>query len=399
MVGKNMNKDYEKYLDEWLCGLEEEIEFWKSYMETQGDIYADDFQNTISKNKRFTLEEDMPKNSIKTDVKFIDVGSGPFSRCGQKTDKVNLVAMYIDPLAEVYNLLKTKYSVDNGAKIKAGFVELLDKEFTQNSFDLVHMSNSLDHSFDAVFGIYQLLFICKIGGKVILRHAENEAERSEYQGLHQWNLSVHKKEGSFVIWRDDKLFDIGKCFQEYADVEIYSDLYETSGWKYNKVILTKKKNIKIPDNTYYQDMLNKTYSFLLRKLYDEVNNRPSQKEIVINNRRAIEKILEFRNNKQIFVDILRREKIESVDLYGFGVVGKELYELLEACGVKVVNIIDAKENKKHKTITLNELDECKESSKIIVAVLRDLEDINRSLIEKGYASENIFGIEALLSRG
>lgn len=46
---------------------------------------------------------------------------------------------------------------------------------TDGSFDVVHMSNALDHCFDPIFGLMQLISVCKIGGKVILRHNENEA--------------------------------------------------------------------------------------------------------------------------------------------------------------------------------------------------------------------------------
>lgn len=34
-----MNTDYKNYLNKWLTGIEEELNFWNDYMDTQGDIY------------------------------------------------------------------------------------------------------------------------------------------------------------------------------------------------------------------------------------------------------------------------------------------------------------------------------------------------------------------------
>lgn len=75
----------------------------------------------------------------------------------------------------------------------------LDNLFEEKMFDFVHMSNSLDHSFDAIAGTDELLYICIIGGKIVLRHHANEIEN--YDGLHQWNLSVLNEEKFFLTKR------------------------------------------------------------------------------------------------------------------------------------------------------------------------------------------------------
>ena len=93
----------------------------------------------------------MPDNP-ELEIQFIDVGSGPFSRCGIATEKVKLEGIAVDPLADIYTILKKKNGLENGIDLRIGFVELLDKQFEKNIFDLVHMSNALDHSFDPVFG-------------------------------------------------------------------------------------------------------------------------------------------------------------------------------------------------------------------------------------------------------
>lgn len=168
-------------------GLYDEINFWKNGMEARRGL--PNLKVLESPERRFEFEEELPLNCEEKDYYFADIGSGLFSGCGVKTNKVNLHVIAVDPLAQPYKVLKEKEGYENRIKLQTGFVELLNFYFKENSFDMVHMRNSLDHAFDAVFGIWELLYVCKIGGKVILRHTENEAEREQYHGLHQWNLS------------------------------------------------------------------------------------------------------------------------------------------------------------------------------------------------------------------
>jgi len=55
--------------------------------------------------------------------------------------------------------LKKENHLENGINLESGFVELLDRKYPENSFDIVHMSNALDHSFNPVIEIAQLLYI------------------------------------------------------------------------------------------------------------------------------------------------------------------------------------------------------------------------------------------------
>lgn len=256
---------HEKFFTQWLGGIPDEIRFWNAYMRTQGGEYSANFNWTVDSQKKFQLEEDLDLSLGA--CKFIDVGSGPFSRCGRLTDLVDLEVEAVDPLGDVYEQLKEKYSLRNGINVKSGFVECLDKKYEANSFDMVHMSNSLDHCFDPIFGIYQLIRICKIGGKVILRHKENEAVTECYNGLHQWNLSCHRAPGELWIWNKDLEYNVNTEFAEYVDVECYIDQEEKkdvpTGLLFNKVVLRKKKNIEVQDNPFYGQMLELVYKKLL----------------------------------------------------------------------------------------------------------------------------------------
>ena len=53
--------------------------------------------------------------------------------------------------------------------------------FPRNYFHVSHMRNALDHAFDPVEGILQLLHVTKPGGFVLLRHAQNEGVRGRVE--------------------------------------------------------------------------------------------------------------------------------------------------------------------------------------------------------------------------
>ena len=263
-------------------------------------------------------------------------------------------------------------------RLETGFVELLDRKFKPNSFDMVHMSNSLDHCFSAIDGIYQLLNICKIGGKVILRHAENEALRENYVGLHQWNLSLHNEENSFVVWRNNQRYDVCKIFADYADIELIPDVKENTGhWIYNKVVMVKKKEISIPDNDYYDVILDKVYE----KLLDGLLGMTSIMNIVKKNNndiaeKRIETIKYYWHNKDIIKRRLSNKKITNAIIYGMGNVGSNLDYLLTECGIKTTKL-DAR-GSASRCVDAITFEQCKSfETDVIITTVDDIDVINK----------------------
>ena len=227
---------FKTYLQTWVSGIEGEAHFWKAYFETKGLQWKDGYQAGISNDRPFSLEEYLENNAKETVV--IDVGSGPISSCGTKTNKTNLKICAVDPLSYIYKTLKEKYGIITGLSPDFCMVERLSEKFMSNSFDIVHMRNSLDHSFNAVFGIFQLLYICKIGGKVVLQHAKNEAENQNYSGFHQWNLCIENN--SFIVWRQNVRYNVSSILSNFAEVII-----EGKGENWVGVVIIKRKEITI----------------------------------------------------------------------------------------------------------------------------------------------------------
>jgi len=246
MIDKIDEKLYSEYLDKWYEGIDYEIHFWQYYIESKGKCYEDDFYEVIQNTLPFPHEDIITKKQ----TKFLDVGSGPFS-CGLKTDLTKFEAYAVDPLAYIYSSLKKKNNISSEISPEFAMVENLNVKFESNEFDIVRMRNSLDHSFNPLFGIYSMLNVCKKGGRIILEHTKNEAEKEKYRGFHQWNIEM--KNSELIIWKPGTEYNITKILENYADVitEYISDKDVV------KVIIIKNKDISNSQVNQYAYVLEK----------------------------------------------------------------------------------------------------------------------------------------------
>lgn len=245
MVKNMIDKDYEEYFRYWISGIKDEALFWDKLFESGGTCggNAKVFKYRMNPQCPFQLKDDLED----VQSKIIDIGSGPYSRLGFCIDNQKLDITLVDPLAVIYRIIGEKYNVKFPIVVKTGMVELLHLLYKENEFDLVHMSNSLDHCFNPIIGILELLYITKIGGKVILRHSNNEAEHEKYRGFHQWNLTI--EDGEFIIWRPNHspivVKDIIKdcAVIEYAG-QSSEELFDDK-WIYNKVVIRKFREFEV----------------------------------------------------------------------------------------------------------------------------------------------------------
>lgn len=254
-------KNYEKYMVTWLNGITNEIEFWDDYFETEGSEWKDGYKKMVEYERPFTLEQYIDSER----TVFLDVGSGPLSSCGSRTEKTKIEFYAVDPLAAAYRVIKKNYKIRTKIQPEFGMVEKLYEKYPKNTFDIVHMRNALDHSFNPIMGLLQMIYVCKIGGKIILCHRDNEAEYEKYTGIHQWNLLVQNDK--FFIWRDHKRFDISNLFGEYIDIKVIAAKNEA---ELHKVIITKRKDIDLVNDPlleiYHRRIFNKLLECFLEKI-------------------------------------------------------------------------------------------------------------------------------------
>lgn len=142
-----------------------------------------------------------------------------------------------------------------------------------------------------------------------------------------------------------------------ADFELVPDVKEENGhWIYNKVIITKKKEVILQENKYYEIMLNEFYKALIHELVnsEQIAEMAHEKtksvaEIRVN---RIRNIWENRDNA---IKILEQNHFNSIIIYGMGYVGTNLDYLLSECGKNCIKL-DQKggESKCFEAITLQQ---------------------------------------------
>ena len=192
---------YKDAKQEWNKGLAEEVTFWRAYLASGGEPWPDDFRRRMSPSSK--LEEHVaryiaaPTGSA---VRILDVGAGPLTSLGKTHPDFDVTISATDALSDVYAQLIDETGVEPPVRTQQCEAEHLTGMFGRGEFDVVHMRNALDHTYDPVQAIRQMAVVTKPQGAVVLQHYRNEAEREKYHGLHQWNLSVNAA-GRFIISR------------------------------------------------------------------------------------------------------------------------------------------------------------------------------------------------------
>lgn len=197
----------------WLSGIPDEIKFWDKWFSSLGLAWPEEYQRRINPNPEFTLENFI-SNPLGNNIKVLDVGSGPISPVGINSTKWNICLEACDPLSPFYAKLFIKYNIKPYVIPKFAYAESLVDCYESESFDIVHMSNALDHSIMPLECLKNMIEVAKIGGKIILVHNENEAENESYAGFHQWNISI--EDNNFILWNKNEKINVNLVLGEYC---------------------------------------------------------------------------------------------------------------------------------------------------------------------------------------
>ncbi len=128
----------------------------------------------------------------------LDVGSGVVSILNGLVPTQNLRA--VDPLGARYATI-FDYQAHGLQPPQACRAE--DMAF-QDQFDIVHMSNALDHCRDPVIAFTKLCDAQRAGGYLVIQSFENEATQQNWAGMHQWNLRLEADQ--LLVANRDQLF-------------------------------------------------------------------------------------------------------------------------------------------------------------------------------------------------
>jgi SAM-dependent methyltransferase len=152
--------------------------------------------------------------------RIIDVGSGPLTAVGKTHPGKTISVTAVDPLASAYNRLMDEEGIEPPVRPIEGSGEKLLETFKPDSFDIAYALNAVDHAYDPVRVIENMLAVVRAGGYVVLVHRRREALRNCYRHLHQWNFEI--RDGDLVIWRGTKdTYNMTEMLGPNATVECF----------------------------------------------------------------------------------------------------------------------------------------------------------------------------------
>lgn len=198
-----IDEKHEAAIVQWLSAIDSEIAYWNDWFEIKGLRRPEDYSKRTEGNMEFAYPELI---AGKKEVKVLDVGAGPISCLGNITQDVKIQLFACDPLAFAYKEMLDRAGVKPYVISDFALTERLCDAYPNNSFDIVNMTNALDHAINPLLGVYNMLAVCKKGGSVTLNHRENEAEFEHYTGLHKWNIS--EDSGDLILWNKSEYINV-----------------------------------------------------------------------------------------------------------------------------------------------------------------------------------------------
>lgn len=174
-----------------LHGIYHELRLWKGFVKTDRFI-----KGWVGNQKTPELNQELADFILSVPHESVlDVGSGV---CSLLNGLVNVDSC--DPLGDLYSLV-FDYKAHKIKKPLAIPAEQL--QFT-NIYDIVHISNALDHSQDPLKALEKLMQAVKPGGYLIVQGFINEAIHENWQGFHQWNIDIDDAGLMHIAAKDSK---------------------------------------------------------------------------------------------------------------------------------------------------------------------------------------------------
>lgn len=228
----------------WMKGILYEVAFWNATYKRKAsrewilndaklnhEIELHNFDAAAFLRERMLVEE----NPL-----VLDIGCGMTYFTGNLLGGKPINMQFVDPLAHFYNDILEKYKVTKAPRITFGMMEYLSAFYPEKDVSLAIIQNALDHSENPIKGIIQSLAVLKPGGILYLKHYPNEAEKEQYRGFHQFNITI--EDGCYIIWNKDNRVNVNELVKDFAEVEVST--YDNP----DEIIAVIRKTAEVPDS-------------------------------------------------------------------------------------------------------------------------------------------------------
>ena len=223
----------------WIGGLDHETDFWDQWFRSKGSQWPEEFRLRLEPSR---AAPDYIARAValseRTPVALLDVGSGPLTQLGSFRWDRPVQVRAVDPLARTYARLIRREGLTPPVWPETGFAEDLSAFLPAESFDIVHCCNALDHSFDPLRGIWEMLRVLRVGGTAVLLHTVNEAVNADYVGLHQWNFDL--QDGRAMLWNREHRHDLADVLAPHCSVA--AGRIEDTGKSASLLVYIRKEN-------------------------------------------------------------------------------------------------------------------------------------------------------------
>ena len=161
--------------------MEHEINFWREFVKT------DRFLKGWCSNEKTPELNDIVYNFLKErpEANVLDVGSGVVSLLHGTVPSDKLTAY--DPLAIEYR------AIFDYKGIKKPLAVMAESMVDRGRYDIVHISNAIDHTQDPLKAYDNLFRAVKPGGFLIVQGFVNEGTHENWSGFHQWDIDIDNR--------------------------------------------------------------------------------------------------------------------------------------------------------------------------------------------------------------
>jgi len=181
-----LEDSFDKKIANWFDTFLSEVDFWRNQVANPKGEWNWCYRGKFQK-KQFSCER-LPFK-INGDETILDVGCGICSPYGKYLDEKKINLVQVDPLAEFYNQINSRFVIaekedEEVDLVHFGMFEFLTYQFGCEYADVILIDNALDHCIDPYCALCECISTVKKGGTVSLKHHENEAFRENYANHH-----------------------------------------------------------------------------------------------------------------------------------------------------------------------------------------------------------------------
>lgn len=188
--------------EEWQKGSIRELGFWRYWLSLRANEFIVD---QPLRPYLVDLTNGMSHATI------ADIGAGAACLIGNVHPQIPITVVPSDMLADEYQMMWT--ALGKRPRILVTKQDMRHLTYPDNSFDIVHCANALDHCPDPMQAVNEMARVCKPSGWVYLRHIKEVGRMARYRGLHLWNVT-RTEDKDLLMWRsspEQNSFRVSQC--------------------------------------------------------------------------------------------------------------------------------------------------------------------------------------------